>query len=321
MADTTLTATDIVSDFGEYYLNGGQGEQDILMRPYEAFGTKEAFTTIPTDDTILRLSDTEVGELLQPYQDAFTPKGSVEFKPIEVALTQVKIDNEFNPSFLQNTWLGFLTSNKVDRSEWPFIRWFIDKYLLGQADEDIEMKAIFNGIKAAIVPGTAGTAIGAMNGLKKQINAGITAGDITAIATGAFSLNPKDFVTQIEEFVAEIPEKYWEKGMKLNMSRKLARRYRTGRREKYNLYYAQMDDLSVVEDSAITVAGRASHSGSEKIWMTPQANYVLGVKGFSNKGAFEIEHVKRKVAVYTDWWMGIGYLQADLVFTNDQDLV
>lgn len=321
MADTTLTATDIIADFGSYYMDGGQGEKDLLMRPFEQFGTREALTLIPTNDTILRLSDVEVSEILQGYQDDFTPKGGVEFKPIEVLLTQLKVDQAFNPTFLQNTWLGFLASNKTDRTTWPFIRWFIEKYLLGQLDDDLEMKAIYKGSKVAIVAGTAGTAIGAMDGIRKQINAGITAGDITTIATGALSADPATFCTQIENFVASIPEKYWSKSMTLNMSRILARRYREGKRVKYNANYAQVSELSSVEETEVSVAGRASMSGSDKIWMTLPGNYVLGVKGFENKNGFEIEKVDRKVKLYTDFWMGTGYLQGDLVYTNDRDLV
>lgn len=319
MADTTITATDIITQFGEYYLDAGQNQNDLKMRPFEQFGTKDAFTLIPTEDTILRMSDVEVGEIVQAYQDAFTPKGSVVFAPIEIPLTQIKIDNEFNPSALQNSWLGFLTSTKVNRLEWPFIKWFIEVYLLRQVDKDLETKVIYKGSKVVPTPGTAGAAIDAMNGLKKQINAGITAGDITPINTGAFAADPVDFVTQIEDWAAEIPEIYWEENMPVNMSKGNWRKYRKGRAKKYNMNYAQTEDLSLIDGTNMHVVGRSSHSGSDKIWGTLPGNYLLGVKGFSNKNSFELEHVKRKVAIYTDWWMGIGYIMGDQIFTNDQD--
>ena len=321
MADTQLTAAQIIADFGSYYQNGGQGEQDLLMRPYEQFGTREALSLIPTEDTILRLSDVQVSEILQAYQDDFTPKGGVTFLPVQIPLTQLKVDQAFNPTFLQNTWLGFLSSNKTDRTTWPFVRWFIEKYLLGQLDEDLETKAIYKGSKAAIVAGAAGTAIGAMDGIRKQINAGITAGNVTPIPTGALSADPVTFCEQIEDFVAAIPEKYWSKSMTLNMSRTLARRYKKGRKKLYNENYDQESDMAQVDETEVRVAGRASMSGSDKIWMTLPGNYVLGVKGFSNKEGFEIEKVDRKVKLYTDFWMGTGYLQGDLLFTNDRDLV
>lgn len=321
MPDTTITASQIISDFGSYYLDAGQNQRDLRMRPFEKFGTLEAFTLMPTNDTILRMSDVQVGEVLQAYQDAYTPKGSVVFKPIAIDLKPVKIDQQFNPSKLVPTWLGFLTNNKVDRTTWPFIRWFIDVYLINQEKEDLENKAIYTGSYLAPTPGTAGNAINIMDGVKKQINAGVTAGSITPIATGAPSTTPATWCTQVETFVKSIPEKYWYVSMELNMSRGLAQRYREGKRSKYNMSYAQETDLETVVDyTNIKIKGRASMTGSNKIWMTPKENYIAGVKGYSNAEMFEIEKVDRNVKIYTDWWMGIGYLLGDLMFTNDQEL-
>ncbi len=320
MADTTINIADIITSFGSYYLDGGQNQQDLLMRPFEKFGTREVFNLRQTNDTILRLSDVEVSEILQGYQDAFTPKGGVVFKPVAIPLTQVKIDQEFNPNSLVSSWLGFLTNNKIDRSTYPFIKWFIEDYLLKQVDKDLEMKAIYNGKKVTPTPGTAGAAIEAMDGIKFQINTGIDDGDITPIATGALPADPADFVTMIEEVFADaIPEVYWQEGMTINMSMKNLKLYRRGRKKKYNMYYAQAADLDTVDDTNLKVAGRFSMQGSDKIWATTSRNYVMGVKGFSNKNMFELEHVKRKVAVYSDWWIGIGYLLADEIFTNDLD--
>lgn len=320
MADTTIDIADILSSYGSYYLDHGQNESNLRMRPFEQFGTQDAFTLIPTEDTVLRMSSVEVEEILQPYQDAFTSKGGVDFAPISIPLYQVKIDNEFNPNKLASSWLGFLTTNKVDRSEWPFIRWFIEAYLLNKANSDVELKGIYNGVRSEPTPGTAGAAIDAMTGVKKQINDAITATTITPIATGALATDPSDFCTQIEEFVASIPEIYWDRGFDLNMSRTLARRYRKGREKKYNMNYSMKEDLSLVDETEIRVRGRASMIGSSKIWGTFRENYIMGVKGFSNKDMFQLEHVKRKVAVYTDWWLGVGFLLPDQVFTNDQDL-
>lgn len=321
MPDTTITASQIISDFGSFYLDRGQNENSLRMRPYEKFGTLEALTIMPTNDTVLEMSDVQVGEVLQAYQDAFTPKGAVVFKPIQIFLRPIKIDQQFNPTKLVNTWLGFLTNNNVDRTTWPFIRWMIEKYLIEQEKEDLEMKAIYNGSYLAPTAGTAGNAINVMDGIKKQINAGVTATSITPIATGAPSTTPATWCGQVEAFVKSIPEKYWYVNMELNMSRALAQRYREGKRVKYNMSYAQETDLETVVDyTNIRIKGRASMTGSNKIWMTPKENYVAGVKGYSNMEMFEIEKIDRNVKIYTDWWMGVGFLLGDLVFTNDQEL-
>lgn len=319
---TTITPTDVITEYGSYYIDQGQNMQSLLMRPFEPFGTREAFTNVPTDNTQLRYSDVTVGEILQPYQDTYTPKGSVVFKPVTIDLKQVKVDQSFNPNNLVYSWLGFLTNNNTDRTTWPFVRWFIDQYLLKQVFEDLEKKAIYTGDYLAIAaPGTAGDAVDVYDGMKKIINDGITATTISTIATGAPAVDPADWVTQIEEFAKGIPELYWDKSMVINMSRTLALRYREGKKKKYNMYYAQESDLASVSSfPGLTVAGRASMNGANKIWASPKENLVFATKGFSNASAFELEKVDRTVKIWTDFHVGWGILLKDLMFTNDQDL-
>ena len=145
MADTTITATDVLTSFGSYYIDAGQGVKDLLTRPFFPFGTREAFTNMPTNDTQLRFSDVQVGKILQPWQKAYTPNGSVTFKPVTINLKPVKIDLQLSPEDLKvmfYSWLGFLTSTNTDRTTWPFNRWIIEYYALNQKDEDMEMDLI-----------------------------------------------------------------------------------------------------------------------------------------------------------------------------------
>ncbi len=320
---TTITATDVISSFGSYYIDHGQNMDSLKMRPFEAFGTREAFTNVPTNETQLRYSDVTVTEILQPYQDTFSAKGSTTFKPVTIDLKQVKVDQSFNPNNLVYSWLGFLTSNNTDRTTWPFIRWFIEMYLLKQLFDDMEQKAIYAGDFTAIaVPGTAGAAADVYDGMKKIINDAITATTITPITTGAPATDPVDFCTQIEEFVKGIPELYWDKQMPINMSRTLALRYREGKKKKYNMYYAQESDLaSVANFPGFSAVGRASMKNANKIWASPKENLVFATKGFENANAFELEKEDRTVKIWTDFHVGWGILLKDLMFTNDQDLV
>jgi hypothetical protein len=319
---TTINPAAVIAEYGSYYIDQGQNLQNLLLRPFNAFGTRDAFTNVPTNDTQIRFSDVTVSEILQPYQDTYTPKGAVVFKPVTINLQQVKIDQQFNPNNLVYTWLGFLTSNKTDRTQWPFTRWLIEVYLLNQLFDDMEMKAIFKGVKAAPGAGVAGNAVDIIDGVKKLINAAITAASIVPIATGAPSIDPADWCTQVEEFVKAFPELYWTKNLTINMSRTLALRYVEGKKKKYNMYYAQESDLmSIANFPTMKVAGRASMIGSAKIWTTPLENCVFATKGFENANGFELEKVDRTVKVWTDFHIGLGFLLMDLVFTNDQDLV
>ncbi len=319
---TVINSAQVVADFGAYYIDAGQNETNIHDRLREPFGTKDAFLQIDTEDTTLREANAAYTEVLQGFQTAFTPKGGITFTPKDIPLYNVKVDQSFYPDALKNQWLAFLTSNKLDRTEWPFVRWFIEKYVMGQIEHDLEMEAIYKAVYSAPVPNVANNAADVMNGIKKVINDGINGGTIVPIPTGAPNADPVLWCGQVETFCKAIPELYWGMGMQLNMSRALALRYKEGRRLKYNSNYAQVSEQMAVQDfEEIQVVGRASHTGSNKIWTTPKLNAVLPMKGGSNKDIVEVEKVDRLVKVYTDFWIGLGFIDDGLVFTNDQNLV
>jgi hypothetical protein len=319
---TTITSTQVVTDFGAFYIDAGQNEGNIHQRLRESFETQGAFTIIDTEDTVLRESNTQFTEVLQGFQKAFTPKGGVTFTPKAIPLYNVKVDQLFYPDDLKNQWLSFLTSNSLDRTTWPFVRWFIESYVMGQIMHDMETQAIYSGVFAAPTAGTANNANQIMNGVKKIINDAVTGTTITPIATGAPSTTALTWCTQVEDFTKGIPELYWNQNLQINMSRTLARRYKEGRRTKYNSNYAQVSEQLAVEDTDNTsVIGRGSMIGATKIWTTPKMNAILAFKGGSNANIVEVEKVDRQVKVYTDFWVGAGFIDDGLVFTNDRDLV
>lgn len=105
----------------------------------------------------------------------------------------------------------------------------------------------------------------------------------------------------------------------MNLDRKV--QFVEGMQQKYNTYYAQVPETMTVRNFPnITIKGRQSMDASDKIWMTPMENAIFAVKGFSNATAFELEKVDRKVKIWTDFHIGVGFLLSDLVFTNDLDM-
>lgn len=319
---TVITSADVISAYGSYYINSGQSENDIHRRLREPFGTMEAFRMIDSEDTVLREANAGFSEVLQSFQKLFTPKGGVAFTPSSIPLFNVKVDELFYPDDLKNQWLAFMTSNNLDRTTWPFVRWFIEEYVLTQIKVDLETQAIYGGVYSAPASGVANAANQIMNGIKKTINDAVTAGSITVIPTGAPNADPVLWANQVEAFVGAVPELYWNGDMTLNMSRTLANRYIQGRTIKYNMYYPQVNTLNQVQNfENVKVRGLASHAGATKIWMTPDLNAVLGMKGGSNQDIVEVEKIDRQVKVYTDFWLGIGFIDPGIVFTNDRDLV
>jgi hypothetical protein len=314
-----ITIDDVITAYGEHYINEGQNMSNLHMLPFEEFGTQTAGTVIETEQTVLREANVEVQEVLQQYQDEFTSKGGVAFKPVMIPLYNVKVDVGVVPHKLINSWLGFLTNNAKTPESYPFIAWLIEQYILKQTNEDLELKAIYNGVYEAPVTGVAGVPEKVMNGIQKLLVDAEAANEFDFINTGAIATTPKDFVTQVENFIKSIPERYrYNYSMELNMSRTLRDKFKQGMRDKYNVQYQQVEQLlRVIDFENVTVAGRASMIAKNRIWMTPKFNLLLPVKGFSNKNGFDLQKVDRKVKLLTDWWMGAGFVQPELIFSNE----
>lgn len=315
-----MDVSSVITEFGAYYQNAGQNASRLYRLLRAQFATLMLFKLIITDDEIWRASKTTIGRLLQPFQKGWTPVPGVGFSPVEIRQYKMKMDHEEYPDDVESSWLGFLSSSNLDRKTWPFVKWLIENELLPQIKEDLELNEIYKGVYAAPTPGAAGPPSTAMNGIKKIINDYITAGRITPISTGVLETDPKLFVDQVEDFCKQINVRYRMKNMKLAMSEDRAELYQEGYDIKYNVNYNQAANNGKVRYKNIEVVGLPSHEGSNKIWCTPPENAIMMQKKTMNQDKVMLESEDRKVKIWTDFWMGIGYIFPELIFTNDQDL-
>jgi hypothetical protein len=311
----------IIAEFGAYYIKSDSNMSRLVKQLNQKSITEGAFTTIVTDDTLWRASETRMTRVLQPFQKQWTPIGVLSFLPVAIQNYKMKIDYQDYPDDLEATWLGWLTDNSLDRKEWPFVRWFIESELLPQAKEDYEMNEIYNGVYAAPTPGTAGAAGTTMDGIKIIINNQVDAGRITPIITGTVPTDPVDFLEYIEQFGDNINQKYWGIPMQLVMNPTLVRRFFRGYRKEYgkDTNYSENKN-GAVDLTNLTIFSAPSHGSSNKIWCTPKSNAIRLVKKSQNMNAVRVENVDRLVKMYSDWSSGVGFVIPELVFTNDQDL-
>lgn len=315
-----MNVTDIRTEFGAYFLNSGQGPNDLAKLLNHPAATEELFTEIRTENTIIRRGLSSLTRLLQPYQNTWSPTGEVTWTAREIQLHGIKVDFQDVPDQLVESWLGFLASQSTDRKTWPFSRWLAREIALKQS-EDFELNEIFAGVQAApVTAGTAGLAGTAVNGIRKVINDHITAGDIVPITTGAPNANDVTFVGQVEAFVDAIDYRYRPQNMTIAMSLNNAVKYRRGMREKYNMNYGQANDLmAIINYPGITVKGYRSFGNSNKMFCTPRANAIMGKKNVGRN--VTIESIDRTIKLFWDEHRGLGFVIPQIVFTNDQDLV
>jgi len=219
------------------------------------------------------------------------------------------------PDELYATWLGFLTQKSVDRKDWPFVKWLIEVYYARQIDQDMELNEYYKGVYAAPVAGTAGADGTGMNGLRKQLQAGVDALKINSINIG--TLNKATIFDQVEAFTDEITEVY--QGIKMNvfMSRKWYKKYMQDKRAQG--FYQRTSDKDIdgkIDFTPLDVKPLACMVGTDDIFCTPVENFIHISPATLTKNQFKLEEAKRAVAVMADWSEGLGFGINEAVWTN-----
>jgi hypothetical protein len=316
----------LIQSFGAYYKPGSDNEKNLRKKLYQASQTAALFADRLTEDTVWRGTLASLDRIIQPFQKAFTPIGTTKFVPNEFPLFKIKADMKETPDDIEPTYLGFLNSQTdLDRSNWRLIRYIIEEHAMPKMKEDLELNEYFAGVYAAPNAGVAGAAGTAMNGLRKVIRDYNTSGRTNlgngAIVTGAAAADDKDFCTQIEDFAESIPSIFRSRVDSIVMSETLARKYRRGKRQKYNINYAQVNDLSTVEDVPnINVIGLISMESSGLYFSTIKENRVRPVKRALLGSTMRVESEVREVKMFTDWWEALNFEVPEFIFHNDQDL-
>ena len=273
-----MTITDIITEFGAYYLNQGQNAKRLYTLLFRKNKTEELLTSIMTEETQWRGSQASITKLLQPFQKKWTPQGAISFAPLTISLFKIKMDYEEYPDELEASWLGFLADKNLDRKKWPLIRYVVEHLILPKMEEEYELEAIFYGRREEPVAGTSGEPWQAMDGLRYLRNKAIEDAKTSPIAIGAWDADDEELVGQFEEFADGIGKAYWNMPMMMGVSETLMRRYKRGYREKYGKDMDFQGSTGKIIDTHITMVGLPSHGSSDLVWCTPAGNAVRLLK-------------------------------------------
>lgn len=314
-----LTVTDLITEYGAYYKAGGQNVARVLKQMMQPTVTEKFMTLIKTDDTIYELAQGKINDLLQPFQKAFTVKGGMEFTPNKLQLYHVKVDDSLYPDDIEATWLGFLSSSDLTRKDWPIVRYIIENYYLPKIKENIELKEIFNGVYSAPMAGVAGATGTSMNGLKKQLQDGLSAGTVNFVPMG--HITRANIFDKVENFVNCISQVYQGVPMNINMSPVWEKAYLQDKRSQGFYFYTAAGDVNKgIDFTPQSVQGLPSMLGSNIIFATPKDNMLYLQKKDINKYKFNIEESKREVFFMTDWWEGVGFGINEIVWAFDPSI-
>lgn len=321
-----MTLSDVVTEFGAYYQDRGQNATSIYQKLRREFVTAQAFTTVYSDDTVWHASKATHTRIVQPFQKGFTPTGTTTFTPVKIEQFHLKADLSETPDDLEATWLGFLSDANVKRTEWPFVRWWMETQIIPQIQQDIEINEIGRGSFAAPTAGTAGGVGTSMDGILKIINTHVTAGRITPLALGAIPTDDTDVVEYFEEFYKMLDKTYRNQAMTIYTPEDVELAFLRGYGDKYGLRttVTSSEETSMkVKFSNLTIKGlpslnfKANGNANDRFFCTPKANAIMLQKKSINQKRFDVQPFERVVKLLTDWWMGVGFIIPEIVFVND----
>lgn len=314
-----ITTTDLVTEFGSYYINQGQNMATLMQKLRQKPITPSICSPAVTENTVYRRAQSSLGSIVQAFQKAFTEKGTFEFKPRTIDLYHMKIDIALFPDDIVESWVGFLEDiNSNDRKNWPLIRYILEMDIIPQMMQDLEKKEYYKGILASVTPGTAGVTGQSMNGLRKWLKDGLSAhgGDGSIRDLNAGSISSSNIFDKVEEIADKLDTILEGEQLTMAMSPYWVRKYL---RDKRNTHGTDVNydsnKLSVDFFDNCRIVGLPSMAGTDDIWVTPSRN-VKYIRRTSGMKTPKVEELKREVFLMTDWWEGLGFDLNELVFAH-----
>lgn len=310
-----LTVTELITEFGNHYVNESQNESNLLHQIRQRSITTSYAKHLIIDGTIHRFSNVILNEIVQQFQSNFTPKGNLEFKPNEIRLNNLKIDLEINPDKLTSTYAGFLSDiNEGDRTKWPIVKYLLEKHMVPEMRSQLETKAYFKGVYVAPTIGTAGTTAGSMDGIKKKLDAGVLDNTMESVALSSVITATTAF-DMVEEFVESFDASLEGVKMVIYMPPKVLKWYHQDKRNTHGSDVNYDPKKPTVDFTEYKLVALPSMAGTNYIWATPEENYLyLRRKNGMNKPV--IQPSDRNIKIMLDWWEGIGFGYNELVYVH-----
>lgn len=307
-----LDLTALATALGAYYRDK---RQEVLGKLYAAEDMRKYFNVVSGVQDEYVMTEMFLDELTQPYQKAWTPKGTATFTPEILKNRGVKVDFTLEPKALEATWIGYLKTNGSSPEEYPFVQYIYDR-IIEKVARELNNTTI-NGVYAAPTPGTAGSAASAFNGILKIVTDAITATKITPVATGA--LSAANIRTKIEQMVDALPTEHRDQELVMLMSPSWARAYHRLNRTDFGANIDYKPGETMVDFTNVKIVTPLYMNGSSRLIITPAANLFLLEDGVNEEEKMIVQANRRELEVMMDFKRGVGFgIIEDYVWTNDQ---
>lgn len=304
-----LNTSQIVSEFGQYYIKEGQNRSRLIRALQQMPVTLENHARhIRTTETQYRMANYTTGAVLQPFSTTFNPISDLKFVPNKIELQKIKVNVSLTPDDIEDMWLGFMSGNTTrNKKDWPIVRFLMEEYIAKQIGEDRENNMVYKGIRND--SGT--TPSSCLDGIRKQLIEGAAKSDYPInVVSGIGALDASSIFDQIEAFDEALPHIYRTQPVVIFCSPKWFRAFMKDRRAQTFYQLRNENDL----DTAIDFTGGKhrlvalpSMDGTDDLWATVPNNLLWLTIRDMNTASADIQAFHYDVDIMLDWWEGIGF--------------
>jgi hypothetical protein len=311
---TGFDISEVVSQLGAY---ARKYEAQIWTEVKRGLVFEQYMRKVPNITSQYVMTASSNTEFLQPFQKAWTPKGSVDFKPRINSVNQIKIDYLIeNMNEIYDSYLQFLVDEKKLPNQQPFVKYIVDNHIIPSITEELDLISA-KGVHATPTPGTAGASIACTDGILTIVADEITATNLTPITTGVITAT--NAVDKVELFNDTLPSKYSEMSGNIYMSKTMEKFYKRDYRNTFGLTNDQnAKNQTKIDATNKVIVGLECFEGSQRILFTPDNNMLCMYDQILTPTNLDIQLEKRNVNVLGDFKRGYGFGTLETVFVNDQ---
>lgn len=306
---SVLTTTQIVTEFGQYYIKEGQNRSRLIRTLQQMPVTLEQHARhIRTTETRYRMANYKTGAVLQPFSTTFNPISNLEFIPNQIDLQKIKVNVRITPDEIEDMWLGFMSGNTTrNKKDWPIVRFLMEEYIAKQIGEDRENNMVYKGIRndGGNTPGSC------LDGIKKQLLDGVGKTEYPInVITGIGALDENSIFDQIEAFDEALPQIYRTQPVVIFVSPKWFRAFMKDRRSQTFYQLRNENDLDTTIDftgGRHRLVALPSMEGTNDLWATVPNNLLWLTIRDMNTASADVQAIHYDVDIMLDWWEGIGF--------------
>lgn len=282
-----------------------------LATIHEGIKGEKVFTQLEVADNLARR-----------WAKSFDPVEAAAFKPRVLKTVLNKVDFSIVPQEYESSYLGAFRKKGQNNDDWPFQAYIMEK-IMAKLNQEFEVAA-WQGVEES-TPSAGDYLRQTFDGYLQIIADALTAGDITAVTTGALSTS--NIIEKLRLMWAQVGTPYKENGIDIFVPYAIYDMYRIAYKDAYKVdpaflqvtnagYQGIQYELGGGNARMIPINGMGS---SGRVVMTPKENLTLGIDSASDV-MFKVKEEIRELQFWMDFRMGAQIMiQKDgILVVNDQ---